>query len=542
VKGDVKNPLSESLPIWPTALVSVITFIIYIMTLSPGVSWAHHSEDSGDLITAAYTLGIPHPTGYPLYCLLGWVWSHVVMTGTVAWRMNLLSALFGALASGIMVRAVWSSFKLLSKENYQKIPRSAKIIAAISSGLILGLAVDTWKLSVVAEVYTLNLFFVSVISWILIELLIDAENGVDLPKRKLLLISMLGFSWGLALTNHLTSIFLFPGMAIILIFGGLRLNLKILLTGIGCTVAALLVYLYLPIRSAMEPSLDWGNPQTVGNFIWVVTGKQFRKLMFTLLPFQMLGQIVRYTTVPGELGVPAAVLSLLGLCRLILEKNKRLLLLFIYTALLVVSTFFYLSSYAIWDPEGYLLPMLWALSFWAGWGIALLTLIPEELRKFSYTLLVLLLIASPVVSMVGHWKDVDLSANHNAIRFGEESFEAFEENALVIEMRYERAFTLWYYREIEYAETRDDVAVVFIEHMQFDWGLELLKRKYPDLILPETPLTGGEMDEINAEWIVENNIDDRPIYSGAMVDELSEKGYRFVGVGLMFRVFPPETQ
>ena len=542
-----RNP--ESLPKWPTIFVTVIAFAVYIMTLSPGVSWGHHSEDTGDLITAAWVLGIPHPTGYPLFCMLGWIWSHTVAIGSVAWRMNLLSALWAALASGIMARAVWSSLRLLPSESLEKIPRYARIIASISSGLTLALATDTWKLAVVSEVYTLNLFFISLISWILIELVLaareseqiedESEAGRKWGEKRRRLVILLGFTWGLALTNHLTSLFLLPGILIILAYGKIRIRFKTYLAGAGMTALALLLYLYLPIRSAMNPPLDWGNPETVGNFIWVVTGKQFRRLMFTMLPYQMLGRVLWYSSVPGEIGVPAGLLSLMGLCRLILAKGRHLILILIYTVLLVASGFLYLTSYSIWDPEGYLLPMLWAISFWAGWGIAMATLVPKEAVKFTSGLLILLLITAPIVSMVSHWTEVDLSANHDAMRFGEESFANFDKNALVIEVRYERAFTLWYYGEVEYAKSRPDVAVIYVEHMQFDWGLDLFRRKYPDLTIPDAPLRGGVPDQINAAWIIEHNIDKRPIYSGAMFDELVEKGYRFEGVGIMFRVLPP---
>ncbi len=544
-----KKAHGDPLPLRLSIAVGIIAMAVYLLTLSPGVSWAHHSEDSGDLITSAWLLGIPHPTGYPLFCILGWLWSHIIPFGTVAWRMNAFSAIWSAMAAGITVRAVWASFDLLPGNVFVRLTRFGRAVAAMSSGLILAFATDVWSLSIVTEVYSLNLFFVSLISWILIELLIGAGEKKDedhpkrtgnWPARRAKLISLLGLLWGLALTNHLTSIFLFPGILLVLIFGNLKLNFREVLKGAGWFAVALLLYLYLPIRSLMEPPLDWGDPENFPNFVWVVTGQQFKKLMFALLPYQMLHQIVRYSSIPGELGGIGALAAGLGVCRLLLGCNRGVILLLIHTLMLVASGLFYLANYYIWDPEGYLLPMIWAASLWAGWSLVLLISMPENFLKAARTIAIVLLIIAPIAGLVGHWKDVDLSGTRDAIQFGEESFGNFEKDALVLEVRYERAFTLWYYREIEYADTRDDVAVVFIEHATFDWGLDLFRRKYPDLILPETPLTGGEKDAATAAWIIENNIDKRPVYCGATVDELMEKGYRFQGVGLMFRVFPPE--
>jgi hypothetical protein len=548
--SDDAKPKSRrfSLPSQLSFWVGLISLCVYVLTLSPGVSWAHHSEDSGDFITSAWTLGIPHPTGYPLFSILGFLWSHIVAIGSVAWRMNLFSAMWGALSAAVTVRAVWASFDLLDEKSKAKLSTFTKSIACVSSGLLLAFATDVWSLCVVTEVYSLNLFFTALIGWILIELLIvgkKIENVEDsnildsIVKRRGKLILLLGLVWGLALCNHLTSFFLLPGILVVWIFGGTHPRLSEIGKGILFLFIALLLYLYLPIRSAMNPPLDWGNPETLGSFKWMVTGQQFRRLMFTLPLFQMLHQIMRYSSIPYELGTIGAIASILGLIKLIVTRTRGATVLFVHTILLTASSFFYLSSYAIWDPEGYLLPMVWATALWAGWAIVLLEDVPRKLTSVITVIVVVLLIAAPIASMVSHWKEIDLSGNFDAIRYGEESFESFDENALVIEVRYERAFTLWYYREVEYASTRDDVAIVFIEHMGFDWGLDLLRRKYPDLVLPESPIFSPKKEAVTTAWIIEHNIANRPVYCGTIVNLLVDKGYRFEAVGLLFRVYPP---
>ena len=79
-------------PDYGIALVAALaTLWLYLQTLSPTIT----GEDSGEFITAAYTLGIPHPPGYPLYCLIGHLFTKLPW-GEVAWRVNLMSACFGA--------------------------------------------------------------------------------------------------------------------------------------------------------------------------------------------------------------------------------------------------------------------------------------------------------------------------------------------------------------------------------------------------------------------------------------------------------------
>jgi len=530
--------------------VWLIAFVVYLLSLSPGVSWAHHSEDSGDLITSAWVLGIPHPTGYPLFCILGWMWSHVVVIGSVAWRMNALSALWGSIAAGVMVRAVWVSFDLLSSEFQERITRFGRGLASVSAGLLLAFATDVWSLSIVTEVYSLNLLFVSLVSWIIFELLSGAKKSGSLAEdefaawkqRRYKLSVLLAVTWGLSLTNHLTSLFLFPGIALVLMQKENRPSGLSLIKLAGWFALPLILYSYLPIRSAMDPPLDWGNPENWSNFVWVVTGQQFKKLMFTLQPYQMLHQVVKYASIPSELGGIGALAAGCGVIRLLTEKNRYVTILMVWSMLLVASSFFYLASYAIWDPEGYILPMVWATVLWAGWAIIFLVSVPRKLVVAGKTVAVILLVLAPVTALTGHWQDVDLSGEMDAIRFGEESFANFDQNAVVIERRYERAFTLWYYGEVEYARTRDDVAIVFVEHATFDWGLDLLRRKYPDLVVPESVLSGAGNQSVTAAWIARHNIGERPVYSGYIIESLEEEGYRFEAVDLSYRLLPPENE
>src|SRR5437588_12667687 len=79
------------------AILTALWLVIYLITVSPTVNFI----DSGELITALHEPGIAHPPGYPLYTLLGYAASHLPI-GEVAWRVNLFSAAWGAMAVGAM--------------------------------------------------------------------------------------------------------------------------------------------------------------------------------------------------------------------------------------------------------------------------------------------------------------------------------------------------------------------------------------------------------------------------------------------------------
>src|SRR5262249_42994215 len=61
----------------------LISGLVFLYTMTPEVTM----EDSGELVTGAFNFGVPHPTGYPFWAFLGWVWRHLVPFGNPAWRL-----------------------------------------------------------------------------------------------------------------------------------------------------------------------------------------------------------------------------------------------------------------------------------------------------------------------------------------------------------------------------------------------------------------------------------------------------------------------
>ncbi|HEY0443944.1 MAG TPA: DUF2723 domain-containing protein, partial [Candidatus Limnocylindrales bacterium] len=89
-------------------------------------------------------LGIAHPTGYPTYLLLGHV-AELLPVGTVAFRANVLSAVFVAAALGI---AVLIAVRL-----------GVRPVLAAAAALTLGGIGTVWAAATVAEVNPLHLLF-----------------------------------------------------------------------------------------------------------------------------------------------------------------------------------------------------------------------------------------------------------------------------------------------------------------------------------------------------------------------------------------------
>ena len=83
---------------------SSVVGLLYVLTLAPEVTL----EDSGELVTAAYYGGIPHPPGYPIWTLYGWLWTNLLPIGNIAWRAEVGNAVAESLACGMVALLVSS--------------------------------------------------------------------------------------------------------------------------------------------------------------------------------------------------------------------------------------------------------------------------------------------------------------------------------------------------------------------------------------------------------------------------------------------------
>ncbi|MDD2807459.1 MAG: DUF2723 domain-containing protein [Patescibacteria group bacterium] len=222
-------------------LVFFVAMSVYIMTLAPSITM----EDSGELVTAAYTLGIPHPSGYPLFVLLGKLFTFLPL-GTIAWRVNLMSACFASLAVALL-------YLILEKTTKNK-------IISVGSALMLAFSPVYWSQSVITEVYALNIFFVAVLLYLCL-LYWETKN------KKLLL--WFSFWYGLSLTNHSMNILLAPAFAAFFIYADWKIlkKFKLIVAMLGLFVLGLSVYFYIPWRAFQLPIFNWG-PITTWSDVW----------------------------------------------------------------------------------------------------------------------------------------------------------------------------------------------------------------------------------------------------------------------------------
>ncbi|MBV9464299.1 MAG: DUF2723 domain-containing protein, partial [Verrucomicrobiae bacterium] len=192
-------------------IVTLLVGFVYISTASPSVTL----EDSGEFITAAAHLGVPHPPGYPTWTMINYAFIHILPFGNVAWRVNVCSGVFGAIACGLV--ALLTAFLTeqictsprLAKHYPAVMPKNGVVlVSGVVAGLCLGFVESLWFQCVIAEVYALNAFFLAMV-------LLSMLRWFYEPERKRWGF-LTFFFFGVGLTNHQTLLIMSPAVLVLM--------------------------------------------------------------------------------------------------------------------------------------------------------------------------------------------------------------------------------------------------------------------------------------------------------------------------------------
>jgi hypothetical protein len=229
-------------------IVSLVMFLLYMVTLSPSTAmW-----DTSEYITAAYTLGLPHPPGNPLFVLIGRVFAILPIASSVAVRINIFAAVCSAVSAGMWfliterVLVGWFS------------ARWQRVVGGALAALIGGTAFTVWNQSVVNEkVYTLSLLGIAIISWLMIRWC-DEPDGRKADRTLVLVAYLLGLGYA----NHMAGMIAAPavGLAVLLVRWRTALRWQLLAACIAALLFGITPFAMQPIRAAHFPALNEGEP------------------------------------------------------------------------------------------------------------------------------------------------------------------------------------------------------------------------------------------------------------------------------------------
>lgn len=437
-------------------------------------------------------------TGYPLYLTLGHIWSKIPL-GDVGYRMNLLSAIFGALTIFLAERILrrwrlpgWATFGALG---------------------LLATSTFFWGLSLVAEVYTLH-------TALMAGLILALLHWSDSPTpRRMLLIGLLG---GLMMSHHAATVLLIPGSLFYVLSTHPKKALvpRSLLAFSLAALVGLSFYLYLPLRYLTQPAFNYAGTfdsslnfhpidlTTLKGLWWLISGRTFAGEMMAYNGSGMWHETQKYLIQLVHaffaFGIGPGLLGMILLFRRNWREGGMLGLMFFFNAGFFIN-------YQVMDKDTMYLPtyLVWAL--WMAYGLhELLEWIKQidsvRIRTLSLRISSVLIMATVLFSLVWNWHIVDLSKDWSTRELGETILSNVERGALV--------YGWW------------DVVPV-IQYLQLVEGMR------PDV----TAINRFLISQNDMMTAIKKEIQERPIYVDNIISELSTT-LSPKSIGPVFRLIP----
>lgn len=436
------------------AVVGVLLFF-YTRTLLPTVGF----WDTGEFQAVPYVFWIAHPTGYPTYVILGKIYLMIFPVGTVAWRMNLFSAITVSLACGIFYLLLVEINRLLCGSERRL--RVGRHIIAVSLALAFGLSRTVWDSAVRAEVHTLHLFFTALFLFLVFKIIYE-KNIKRMPILSLVV--------GLSLGNHMLSAFFLPVYLLLFVVLFRSFSLKEILLNSFLLLLGISVYLLLPILTITKNVVvsDY-SLLSINGLIRFVLGSDFSGQMHAWTKGTFLATMEYYFEI-YKINFPWVIIfaSVAGFA----AGFRKAGVFNIFCLILLLSTLGFSLRYQNAALERYFLTSFLIFLIWAYEATCLI----YSRSKLIITTMVLLF--GVFFQINQNYSKVDLSQNYQAERFAERVLTNVEGNATVVTW-WSYYWPLWYMTQVE----------------NFNNGVKL----YSD-------------NSVNWEKIAKENIISRPVY------------------------------
>eukprot|EP00002_Diphylleia_rotans_P023818 TRINITY_DN4690_c0_g1_i5.p1 TRINITY_DN4690_c0_g1~~TRINITY_DN4690_c0_g1_i5.p1 ORF type:complete len:739 (-),score=137.87 TRINITY_DN4690_c0_g1_i5:314-2530(-) len=524
---------------------------IYAATLYPSLP----GGDSGELIGVADRLGCAHPPGYPLFTMLGYVFSRrsvpwellsqlvggeffSTLHTSPAMRINLMNAIFAAAANAVLARAAY----LVAHSH----------TAAILAAALYAFSTNVWLHAIGGEVFALNNLFNAV----LIYAFIRFRQGPT-PIRAYVFAAIAALS----LTNQHTSVFPIIVYALYIMFhpflptDGLPkcflLTNEHILKFCGVVALGLTPYAYLPYAASLRPLNCWGNPTTLRGLIRVFLREDYGTFQLAagggggFIEFLNRFALYFYNTFTelAYVGLPAAALGLyLGLRSQSRPRRRFFWITFTAYAFYII-TFNYLANIPLDDPMNIGVQLRFYpqatiyICLWSAVGFA------QIFKKADFLKLFVVVVISFQIGRNHFYMDMH---DNNYIRdYAKITLAKLPQNSLLL-CRGDLAINS--FRYIQDSENfRLDVVVIDLEILTWDWFLELQRENYPKVDFPGQLYHIYHPDGFNITLFLTRNMRNFPggIYThgGFKPGDESHVGYyKEVPYGLSSRVVPANSK
>ncbi len=435
---------------------SLAVFVIYNFTLAPSVI----QIDSGELAAVQATLGIAHPTGYPLFTIIGFLFLQIPLFESTIFQANFLAAIYCSISIGVFSKLISEiiSYRNLAFDNNNL----SFILVNITGSLVFGFSTTFWFQSTSVEVYSLHMLLIVFSLFALVK----AHKSDD--KKYWYLFA---YSFGLALTNHMTSILIIPA-SVYLFFQKNKFSRQSFLFGIRLSlitsITSISIYSLLPILASQNPILNWGNPIDFEKFWRHFTGAQYQVWIFSSLEASKKQLSYFIQNIPNEFYYPSLLIIIIG----VYELYRELKQLFVFTFLLFLTTVFYSINYDIVDIDSYFLLAYLSFSIFLVFG-SLKTLSLFENGKVRLFVSLTLLFLLPFSQLLQNYEKVDQSNNYVFEDYTKASLNSLPQNSILLSYQWDYLISPPY--NFQFVEKyREDVSLIDKELLRRSWYYDQL--------------------------------------------------------------------
>ncbi len=549
--GRIRKMADWSLPI----VVFVGTAALYLRTMAPSIYWG----DSAAFSASNFILGLPHSPSFPLYTLLGRVFD-MIPNVNPAFASNLMSAFFASLSVMlffILVKQMAEAPVLQARKNRLMLGNkkidfgtedivaetvmvetdaisrpAAVILPCLAVTALFAISLPVWLSAVRAEVYSLHLFLTLAATLL-------AFRGIATVNKRIYFLGI--WLYALSFANHpLLALALAPAFLYLIILGFSNFGFRPSALGILASffVISFSLYFYLPIRSSLEPMINWGRPGSVDSFLAAITRSSdlanFTQMTAAPDYLARLKKVGIFSA--AQIGWPLIGLLVIGFIG-IFKISRRL---FLYFPLAILGNLAIVLWAADFTPRNYdlinyLAPLFGMTLIVSVAGV--LYLVRHRIAAGQSSIAVAALVGVFIYVSAGkNYAISDLSKVDGPESVGTQAIKGIPQGSMLIAAEDDFLLPLWYIAYVDSAA--GGIKIISAGGMVNPKYRKQLTINYPDLVYPQgfTDNTPGLADSLVAQ-LCRLNISQRDIYF-----QFGAPGIDFSQIepaGILFKYLPP---
>lgn len=471
----------------PFAVLSVVVpFLIHLLTLAPSVTFF----DSGEFLTAIYSLGIAHSPGYPLFISFAKPFTWLPFAN-IAFRVNLATAVSAA-AACYGVYLILSH--LLERE---ELTGDGKLSAFLGKALSFCCAATfaftprLWLQSNHDKPYPLIAFISAMVFYLMLLWRDRYSEGEERNGY----VYLGAFLCGLAFGAHQTIVLMAPAFALLILTADWRfiLRLKEILLAFAFFAIGFSVHLHLPLRATRNPLLNWGDPRTLDQFLWNFLRKGY-PVEKPARDLNLIWEQMIAFNIPREFTWVGLVLIVVGIAAFIRKRRDEILsyLAGVVAFWMVIVGYFNTPGELIFLTEEFFTPLYLLSTVLIGLGLFFILkkgmsgVQPDKARSVPVIAAVLIILtALPATLCALNYYENDQHENYIAFDYATNTLRSMPRGAALCTWGDSGAFPLWYVQGVE--KMRPDLDILHTPHLVFDWYLNGFPHLFTNSVLRSVP-------------------------------------------------------